>query len=114
MKRLNITPDDAAAIRAALQLVPLAYSPDPEAILRNQLNSATVIQKLTSCHHDFIPNEIRVIFLAVGLAREYLAGRSGSLLDPAQVSDSLHADLSKFFFVYNRLYPQFAQLCSAM
>lgn len=109
-KKINIaslSAEDVSAITAALPLV-LQFSADTEEQdMLNEMAVESAWNKLVNRDEHFSMNEMRVIYIAVGLAKEHLSGHLPLDLAPDEV-----AELRRHFFTYNRLYSVFDPLFS--
>lgn len=99
-KEYALTFEDVSALGPALSLIP--YFP-AESEAQTELNNSlalSVLNKLKRLRTDFSPNEYRIIYASVSLAKGYLSGHIH-----LEVDSELRAELSKHFFTYNRLEP---------
>lgn len=88
-------------IQAILTALPLMLLADAGSDTQNRLNASCCESagvKLISKAQDFSLNELRVIYAAVALAKEYLSG--GWNLD---VSSKDKSELKKYLFTYIKL-----------
>ena len=104
-KRINIasfSSEEVAAITTALPYVIQLRADTPAQDMLNQLNVVSAGQKLARKEKDFTPNELRVIYIAVSLAKAYLGGEQ-----PLDLTNSEAASLRKHLFTFNSLYEKF-------
>lgn len=115
MKRKNknkivLTDDDISAILCAL---PLVMNADADTVEQTQLNRTCceiAANKLMSKALKFSSNEIRVIFVAIGFALDYISGVKNEYLMQFEIDAEWKSELMKNLFTYNRLYPYFDKL----
>ena len=102
----SFSDEDVAAIVSALPLVP-AYGADTEIqqAVNETLCLSAMNKLLVDGNTNLIPNEVRVIALAIELAVEFLAGHIEFDVDRETVSE-----IRPHIFTYNRLHEVFGPL----
>lgn len=106
----QLSNSDVHAIATALQLIPFCHTDSLAQFYRNQMAAESSLSKLTNHVATFSAEELRVISVSIGFALDCISGQGNEFLDVAEVGAELRAELGKNFFVYNRLFPHFAQL----
>lgn len=97
-----LSKSDVEALLLSLPLVissPLAETADQKQ--RNNFHTVTATQKLLSSNPHFTPDELRVMFAAVSIAKLLLAGQAPELFEG--VDPETRADLSPYLFTLNKL-----------
>lgn len=109
-KRINIaslSSEEVAAITTALPYVVQLRAESPAQDLSNRLSVLSAGPKLIHKQYDDItPDELRVIYIAVCLAKAYLGGEQPLDLTPGGAAD-LRKHLFTFNSLYEKLYPYF-------
>lgn len=108
--RVSLSNSDVQAINCALPLVSYAITDTPEQAMLNTLNCESAAVKLSKHNMVMTANEYRVVYIAIGIALDILSGAPLDYLEDFDLDPNWKAELSKNFFAYNRLYPQFEKL----
>ena len=101
----HLSNSDISAILCALPLVLEVSSNSP---LQDQLNAsycASAAEKLTNHSPNLTANETKVISLSISIAVLILSGQGSGFVP--EIDSTWKAELSKYFFTYNRLDPIF-------
>lgn len=97
---------DVESIICALPLVTYGITETQEQSVRNAISCETAANKLLSQSQNLTPDEYRVIYLAVGTALDIIEGVPIDYLSSFDLDPDWRSELSRNFFVYNRLYPE--------
>lgn len=103
----HLSNDDVKALLVALPLVSISDPGTLEQYHRNQMAVESATNKFLNNNVSFTADEIRVIFVAIGFALDYLSNRCDVPFDPSEIDSEWKSELSKNFFAYSRLYPYF-------
>ena len=108
----HLSSDDVNALLVALPLVSISDPGSLEQYHRNQIAVESVTSKFLNNRSIFTADEIRVTFVSIGFALDYLSGHCDLPFDPTEIDAEWKSNLSKNFFAYSRLYPYFESVCT--
>lgn len=106
----SLSDTDIQAILTALPLVfdPVFASTEQQAEI-NLAAGEELSRKLTAKETNVTPKELSLLCAAVIAAKDYLSGRL-----PLSVAPDDHAELSRYFFSYNKLAPACAKTLESL
>lgn len=105
--KITLSGADIQAIICALPLVSYGITETPEQAFLNNSCCAAAKAKLLRREMGMTPNEYRVIFIAIATALDILSNKPIDYLTDFYLDPEWHSELTKNFFAYSRLYPQF-------